>query len=101
MSFGPVQKIETEKRRFAVLKHLDDTPGYRVNAMILAMGAVAQGVPTTSDQMAAAISWLEEQELVTSERFGELIVAQLTPGGQEVARGARVFPGVMRPGPGA
>lgn len=101
MKGWPVARIETEKRRAAVLKHLDDTPGYKLNAELLTLGAEAQGIPTTSDQMLDALHWLADLEMVqVHEPAGtQLVIAELTRAGRDVARGKRVVRGVARPGP--
>lgn len=97
----PVAQVETEKLRWAILAHLHASPGYELNDELLMEGARAQGIPTTSDRVRAAIAWLEEQELVTCRQGMGLVMARITNAGEEVARGYRVFPGVLRPRPGA
>lgn len=97
-------QVETEKLRWAILAHLEQTPGYELNDWLLLEGARAQGIPTTSDKVVAAIAWLCEQELVTCRRVDGgawSMVARITAAGDEVAKGFRVYPGVLRPGPGA
>lgn len=100
MKGWPVAQIETQKRRWAVLKHLHDTPGYELNRHILMLGAKAQGIPTTRDQMDHALDWLADNELITLQTLGDQRLARLTSDGQEVALGDRVMAGVLRPGPG-
>ena len=99
MRFGDIPQIEREKRRFVVLRHLADTPGYELNTELLSMGCQAQGVPTTEDQIRTAVSWLEEQDLVRTDTVGSVLLVTLTKAGREVADGRRIVPGVMRPGP--
>jgi len=95
----PVARIETEKRRLAVLRHLDDTPGYQLNTTILRLGAEAQGIPTTEDQALDAVAWLGEMDLVTVDDARGLVLATLTRAGQEVAQGRRIVRGIARPSP--
>ncbi len=99
----PVAQIETEKLRWAILAHLEATPAYELNDEFLLEGARAQGIPTTGDKVRAAIAWLCEQELVTCRDVvgTHLVVARITDAGDEVAKGYRVFPGVLRPRPGS
>ncbi|MEM7667736.1 MAG: hypothetical protein AAF317_01120 [Pseudomonadota bacterium] len=85
-----------EKRRFTVLKHLENTkPERSLNPDMLLIGCRAAGLQTTSDQMDQVIAWLEEAELVEVERLGALMVVKLTPGGRETAQGHRQTPGVL------
>lgn len=93
-------KIETERRRAAVLQHLADTPGYELANGILRMGAEAQGIPTSFDQIEQTIDWLEEAELVRARALpvGGRIV-KLTRDGLDVGEGRRVLTGVARPDP--
>jgi hypothetical protein len=99
MGRWPVAKIETEKRRLCILTHLSDTPGYELGDELLRQGCRAQGCPTTEDQVLAAIEWLDEMELVTSETIRNVTLAKLTKAGAAVAKGERVVKGVQRPGP--
>jgi hypothetical protein len=99
----PVAQVETEKLRWAILHHLEASPNYELNDELLLEGARAQGIPTTSDKVRAAVAWLCEQELATCRDVigTALVVARITDAGSEVAKGYRVFPGVLRPRPGA
>lgn len=101
MKGWPVSTVETEKRRWAILNHLNNIPGYELNDELLKHAARAQGIPTTHEQIVVAIAWLEEMELVTSRQVGRTVIAGLTASGQDVATGDRIVPGVLRPGPGA
>ena len=95
----PVERIETEKRRLTVLQYLAQVPGYEASAHILVLDCRRRGVPTSADQMRAALAWLMEQELVSLRRAGEDTVARLKARGREAADGTIFVPGVLRPDP--
>lgn len=98
----PVERIETEKRRLVMLRRLAGEPGYEIAASILGHHCRRVGVPSTSDQIAAAAAWLAEQGCVTlrhEDSEDQETVLRLTRAGREVAEGARVLPGVLRPDP--
>lgn len=89
-------EVESEKRRFAILRHLRDTPARELNAAILADGCRVQGIPTTGDQVLTAMKWLADNDLVTVRSLGSFTVAKLTRAGSEVARGITDVPGILR-----
>ena len=92
--------LATQHRRLAVLKHLRSATQYTSNASILSDVLHSVGVPATSDQMAATLCWLEEQDLVELSGGPSLIVARATQRGCEVAAGQVIHPGVKRPSAG-
>jgi len=96
MKGWPIMEVESEKRRFAILRHLMDTPGRELNDMILADGCRVQGIPTTGDQARTAMNWLAENDLVAVRSLGRFMVAKLTRAGSEVARGITDVPGILR-----
>lgn len=93
----PVAQIATEKRRYTILRRLQETPGYEVQRHILMLCLQEQGIPTTADQMDHALEWLCEAEFITLRDAGDARIARLTADGQEVALGHRVVKGVLRP----
>ncbi|MGR3501590.1 VpaChn25_0724 family phage protein [Pseudaestuariivita sp.] len=96
----PVKQVETEKRRLEILRCLNAAPEYTLQAPILRQHCVAMGIPSTNDQVAAALEWLEEQELACTRRtMARVLVATLTARGAEVATGAATTAGVARPLP--
>lgn len=101
MKDWPVERIETEKRRYAILRHLSETPGYELGDELLMLGCRAQGVPSTLDQVRTAMGWLEEQDLVALNRVGEVVIARLRNDGLEVVNGYRRIAGILPPRPGA
>lgn len=87
----------TEHRRLAILKHLAASSEFTSNASILIDVVNGVGVPTSEDQMRAALAWLDEQELIGMVDHGHVIVAVATSRGAEVALGRSFHPGVKRP----
>ncbi|SFQ14092.1 hypothetical protein SAMN05421853_10295 [Roseivivax halotolerans] len=92
-------RIETQKRRLEALRFLAKIPGYRASASLIRHECHRLGVPTTSDQMIGALTWLDENDLVALEGVEDAIVARLTPLGRDVASGQKLYPGVLRPDP--
>ena len=88
-------EIETEKRRFAIIRHLHDTPGRELGHAVLKAGCRAQGIPTTDDQAKTAMNWLAENDLVTLASAGTIVMARLTSVGDDVVRGYSTVPGVL------
>lgn len=95
MKGWPVKEVETEKRRFAILKHLRQTPGRELSEDLLMLGARAQGIPTTRSQIRTAMHWLAENGLVKLEQLGAMPVAELTEAGADVVAGQSVPPGIL------
>lgn len=79
---------------------LRDMDGYSANDAILTDLVRARGIVNSVDVVRTELAWLEEQGLVTVERFDELAVATITRRGVDVANGAARVPGVHRPLPG-
>lgn len=94
-----VVRIETEKRRLEILEYLLASPRYEAAATLLRLNCQRLGVPSTMDQIVAALGWLQEQEMVTVRTHADEIIARITLSGREVADGSRTAPGVMRPDP--
>lgn len=89
----------TEHRRLAILRHLAASSGYTSNASILIDVCRGVGVPSSEDQMIAALAWLTEQELIEMVDHGHVVIATAKMRGVEVARGLTVHPGVRQPSP--
>lgn len=96
MSFADVL---AEHTRLAILRLLEQAPGYAANDSILLSGLEAVGLRCTRDQVKVHVAWLGEQGLVTSETVSHLVVATLTTRGLDVASGRATVPGVKRPSP--
>lgn len=90
-------RLLTEHRRLAVLRHLEKSSEFTSNASILIDVVNGVGVGTNHDQMIAALAWLDEQELIEMVDHGHLVVAVATARGADVATGRTTHPGVKRP----
>ncbi|GIT85422.1 hypothetical protein [Roseobacter sp. OBYS 0001] len=91
-----VAQVEIEKRRWAVLRHLEDSkPARSLNADILLMGCRAAGLPTTEDQMKETWAWLEERRFVERTNLGPMEVVTITSAGREVIQGHKVVEGLI------
>tara|TARA_R110002094_G_scaffold160396_10_gene145813 strand:- start:2258 stop:2560 length:303 start_codon:yes stop_codon:yes gene_type:complete len=95
----PMESVETEFRRLKILQYLATATGYEAAASILRMQCCRIGVPTTLDQVVAAMGWLAEQDLTTSRTYNNEPISRITAKGREVALGSSSYPGVMRPDP--
>jgi hypothetical protein len=95
-----MRDLENEHRRLTILRHLEKSARYTSNATILTDVANGVGVPSSRDQIAAALSWLESHGLVTCSASNGFVVAAATSLGCEVALGQFVHPGVKRPSTG-
>ena len=87
--------------RLAILRFLTKEAAFRANSSWLKDLCTDQaGFSVTRDQVRTELAWLAEQGLVTtSEAIEGLVVATLTERGGDVASGAAVAPGVLKPGP--
>lgn len=99
LSGWPVWRIETEKRRLVILQQLHRSQGYQASASLLRLHCCQLGVPSTDDQIAQALTWLADHELVELRDAGSEIVARITGPGRDVSTGLRAVPGVLRPDP--
>lgn len=89
-----------EERRLVMLSILADMPERRLNLGTLYNELDALAVPCTVADLRADAEWLASQRLVErSEILKGVTVLTLTAEGGEVAKGKRLHPGVMRPGP--
>lgn len=92
----------TEDRRRMVLALLQESPDFRLAERALKAALDHVGSYSGSDQVRAALGYLEEHGLVRVEKLaqeqGDLWVATLREAGQDVLRG-RAHPGVARLAP--
>lgn len=87
--------------RLAILRLLDEQPGYCANDSVLYDAVNAVGLAVTRGQVRGHVEWLQEQRLVTYQSAGSgLLVVTLAERGAEVAKGRSVIAGVQRPSPG-
>ena len=90
--------IIREDMRLVILRLLAEMPAYRSNSSVLLAGLENFGHAPTRDTVKTEVQWLAEQDLVTVENVGPVVVATLTERGGDVAKGRAVVPGVKRPG---
>lgn len=91
---------ETQDRRLALLRALQNAAQYRANDLLLRRYCEAVGHTVSADRLAADLIWLRELELVHLVELDGLRVATLTARGLDVATGRAFVPGVQRPQPG-
>lgn len=87
----------TEHLRLSILRLLEGAPAYRANSSIIHGEVNRFGLAASRDQVKTELSWLAEQALVRAETVGDMVVAELTDRGVDVATGRAVVPGVQRP----
>lgn len=86
--------------RLAILRLLDEQPGYCANDSVLHDAVNAVGLAVTRAQTRGHVEWLQEQRLVTYQAAGSgLLVVTLSERGSDVAKGRSVIAGVQRPSP--
>ncbi|WP_298173909.1 hypothetical protein [Novosphingobium sp.] len=86
--------------RLAILRLLDEQPGYCANDSVLHDAVNAVGLNATRSQIRGHIEWLQEQRLVKYQAAGSgLLVVTLSERGSDVANGRSVIAGVQRPSP--
>ena len=92
--------FETEYIRLAILQLLEQDTDYSHNEHIL-IGALDElGYHLSNDRLRTECSWLAEQGLINTEQVaGSVLVASLTPRGQDVATGRSRSTGIARPRP--
>jgi hypothetical protein len=92
----PVAQIETEKRRWAILRHLYALPTREVSHPMLRDACRALGLVTTDDDLTkTAMRWLAENGLVTLKEAGPMLVARLTAAGDDVLKGFAQVDGIL------
>lgn len=96
----PYSQMISADRRLVVLQALAEDPGYSHNESVLQSILEMFGHQVSRDQLRTMLAWLAEQGLVTTCDVGNIIVAELTSRGADVAAGRATVPGVRRPAPG-
>lgn len=84
-------------RRLVLLRLLSEQMQYRSNSSVLTMAMEHFGHAISRDQVRTELGWLAEQELISLDDAGTVLVATLTTRGLETAQGRVVTPGVARP----
>ncbi len=87
--------------RLAILRLLEDAPGYTSNVSIMTAVLPSFGIRYTRDQVEGEVRWLAENGMLTTEDHAGFTIATATTRGVEVAQGIAEHPGVQRPRPGA
>lgn len=85
-------------RRLVILRSLSEAPGYSANLSILTEFLGYCGHRASRDTVGGDLDWLREQGLVKLND-GDMVVAEITTRGLDVAMGRASHPGVKRPSP--
>ncbi len=85
-------------RRLVLLRAMAEVPGWSMNEMVAKTAVAHFGHRVGSDIVRADLQYLYDHGLVRIEKLqaerGELWLAELTGGGDDVAAGRRVVPGI-------
>lgn len=95
------QETLREHARIAILRLMEDAPGYTHNVSMITDLLRVAGITYTRAQVEGEVQWLREQGMLTVETHAGFIVATATVRGVEVAQGVTTYPGIRRPRPGA
>lgn len=87
----------TEDRRLVILRVLMESAGYTANEYLLHSMAERLGHVVSADRIRTDLTWLQEQDLLTTDEVAGVLIAKLAARGEDVARGRAVVPGVKRP----
>ncbi|UWQ31278.1 hypothetical protein K3555_08890 [Leisingera sp. M527] len=90
-----------EHARIAILRFIEDAPGYTSNVSMLSSQLPRVGIAYTRDQTETELEWLQEQGLAQIERNGSFVVVTATTRGVEIAQGIARHPKIQRPRPGS
>ena len=85
--------------RLAILRLLAAAPGYKANSSVIHTSVNSMGFHVSRDRVQGQLDWLEEQSLTNGQKMGELVVAEITARGMDVAEGMAFVTGVDRPAP--
>lgn len=94
-------KIVLENMRLVVLQALEEDPDYSHNESVIQGVLSTFGHSPSQDKLRTELHWLQEQDLVTLDDIGGVLVIRLTKRGEDVALGRARVPGVARRAPGA
>lgn len=84
-------------RRLAILRHLEALPDYTSNVSILTDVLDGVGVTSSRDQVITEVTWLKDNDFVTTIEKAGFIVVEATHSGVEIARGRATHPDIQRP----
>ena len=88
-------------RRIAILRWLNDSPGYTSNAAMIHDVLLRFGITSTRDQVTTELAWLAENGFVACDPAAPFVVATATTRGVEIATGMATHPEIQRPSPRA
>lgn len=91
--------LQTEHRRLAILQLLRSDPDYSINDALLQRLLDQQGFGVPMAVVLADLQWLEQLELLVTNKLPGCTVAILQSSGVDVAAGTAVVPGIARPRP--
>ena len=93
--------MQNEHVRLAILRGLEDAPGYTSNVSLLKVLLQSVGLPSTRENTAQQCEWLQAEGLVELQRPAGFLVVIATERGIEVAQGMARHQGVHRRRPGS
>lgn len=91
--------IIRQHRRLTILRCLHEQADFRLNESVLLDELHAYSFNLSADELRGELSWLVEQSLLMQDKIGNLVIAELTERGADVAMGRTVTYGVKRPRP--
>ena len=92
-------QLLTENVRLAILQVLEQDADYSHNQDILQMILQSLGHSISIDRIRTELRWLEEQDLITVDAIGDLLVAKLNQRGLDISKGRGKVDGIARPRP--
>lgn len=95
----PFAEQMREARRLAILRLLDEAPGYQLGETLLYESIPTKGISGSAAQVAADVAWLGDVGLVDRTELQGAVFAKLTAAGADCVKGLNNVPGVARPGP--
>jgi hypothetical protein len=95
----PLDTVKKEHRALALLKLLQNEPGYRLNDQIILGCFQRLALALTASDIRQCAETLEAKGLIKINSVNELQVFELTNNGEDVALGRSVVEGVLRPRP--
>jgi hypothetical protein len=87
----------TRHVRLTILRALLDCKDWRANESFLSTMVDEIGLSAEREEVVMQCYWLEGEGLVENKVVADLVIAQLTEEGMQVARGRKTHMGVRRP----
>ncbi len=99
-----LNEIYEQDRRLGILRLLLEASGYTLNDRMLRVSLQQYGHNVSLDVVRASLAWLKDIGAIALDvqmpQGNEIHVATIQRPGLEHVEGARVIPGIKRPGPG-